>query len=85
MIILRKVKKTSYIKLADILIGTQDGNNKTFSTQAAFKSGKIVIDYNGQSLYSPDDFTENTSTQITFTIIAPDETDVLKAHYEVYQ
>ena len=85
MIILRKVKKTSYIKLADTLMGIQDGTNKTFSTQSAFKFGKIVIDYNGQSLYSPDDFVENTSTQITFTVIAPDVTDVLKAHYEVYQ
>ena len=85
MIILRKVKKTSYIKLAEMLIGIQNGINKTFSTPSAFKSGKIVIDYNGQSLYSPDDFIENTDTQITFTVIVPDETDVLKAHYEVYQ
>jgi hypothetical protein len=85
MIILRKVKKTSYIKLAEALIGIQNGINRIFSTTTAFKYGKIVIDYNGQSLYSPDDFIENTTTQITFTAIAPDVTDVLKAHYEVYQ
>ncbi|HLD90952.1 MAG TPA: hypothetical protein VI911_08070 [Patescibacteria group bacterium] len=85
MIVLRKVKKTSYIKLAELLIGAQNGINKTFSTPSSFKAGKIIIDYNGQSLYSPDDFVENTDTQITFTVIVPDVTDVLKAHYEVYQ
>jgi hypothetical protein len=83
MIVLRKVSQPSSIKLNEQLSGAQNGINKVFTTPHSFKPGKIIIDYNGQSLYSPDDFTESGVAEITLLHITPYVDDTVRAHYEV--
>jgi len=86
MIVLRKLSKSSGISTNIVLAGTLSGDmndsNKTFSTEYNYKPGKIMVNYNGQELVSPEDFYETGSNEITLIYIAPLTLDVLTATYE---
>ena len=83
MIVLRKIAPSqSNIELAGTLSGVLDSNNKIFTTEFNYNSGSIIVDYNGQTLHSPGDFSETAPNEITFVHIAPHDGDVLKATYE---
>jgi len=86
MIVLRKLSKGSGIStnivLAGTLYGDMDSSNKTFSTEYNYKQGKIIVNYNGQELVSPEDFYETGTNEITLIYIAPLALDVLSATYE---
>lgn len=82
MIVLRRLR-AAYVRDGD-LIGSRNGVNKTFQTEEAYRSGSVIVDYNGQSLYSPDDFVEVGNNQITFVYIVPHNDDVLKVSFERY-
>lgn len=82
MIVLRKISPGSQIELGATLSGSLDSSNKVFTTEFDYTSGSITIDYNGQTLHSPVDFTETDSNEITFTYLAPKSGAVLKTTYE---
>lgn len=72
MIVLRKPKSTAQsLAIGEALVGSVDGSNRTFNTPNSYESGKIFLSYNGQTLYSPDDFTETGLNEVTFVYIAP--------------
>jgi len=85
MIVLRRIVPIdgANIAVARELSGTVNGANKVFTTPHNYKSGRISIQYNGQSLHSPDDFLETGSNQITLISVAPRIDDILRATYEI--
>lgn len=83
MIVLKKIVPKLNMTIVDILSGTKNGINKTFSTSSSYKSGNIVVTYNGQQLHAPDDFTETSSSSITFVYIAPHSDDSITATYQL--
>ena len=83
MIVLRKIKRSSNVAIAESLFGNVDGVNRIFTAPHNFKSDKISVFFNGQELVSPHDFEITGSNEITFIYIAPDNKDVLNATYEV--
>ena len=82
MIILRKLAPASVIELGTTLSGLLNDSNLIFTTEHNYISGSIVIDYNGQVLHSPSDFTESAANQITLKYITPKSGSILKATYE---
>lgn len=83
MIVLVRPKRATNIDLSAQLGGTLDGANRVFTTPNNYKSGKISLLYNGQSLHSPEDFSETGSNEITFNHFAPYSDDVLRVTYEI--
>lgn len=84
MIILRKPgRRIVTVIIADTIGGVRDGSNQVFTTTYDYEPSRINFFYNGQALHSPDDFTETGSNEITLTHIYPDETDELRADYEM--
>jgi len=92
MIILRRIvlpqptTPTMCYELAGTLSGTISGSNQIFYTEYDYAPGTITVFYNGQALYSPEDFTETGPNEITFNYIVPgiygpDEV-VLRASYK---
>jgi hypothetical protein len=86
MIVLRKLSKgtgaSTNIILSGLLTGAMNDYNKVFYTEYNYKPGKIVVNYNGQELVSPEDFYETGENEITFIYITPLELDVLSTTYE---
>jgi hypothetical protein len=86
MIVLRKLSRGSGVSTNIVLAGTLFGEmndfNKVFNTEYNYKPGKIMVNYNGQELVSPEDFYETGTNEITLIYIAPLELDVLTATYE---
>ena len=85
MIILRKIQTTTNITIGQALTPNPDGVVSIFQTPHNFKSGSIVITWNGQSIYSPEDFKILSNSTIQFvcdSIYLPKTSDVLKATYE---
>jgi len=73
-------------ELAGTLSGTLNGTNQTFYTEYDYLPGTISVFYNGQALYSPEDFTESGDNKITFIYLKPyedPEGTVLRASYEL--
>ena len=75
-------------ELAGTLSGTLDGSNQTFYTEFDYTPGTLTVFYNGQALYSPDDFTEISNNGLTFNYITPgmygEDEVVLRASYELF-
>ena len=72
MIILRKPKSAELtLAVGEKLLGSVDGSNRTFKTPQTYASGKIFLSYNGQTLYSPDDFVETGEDEVTFVYLTP--------------
>lgn len=82
MITLIKPKRVPSIDISAQLGGQADGQNKIFTTPNDYKSGKISLFYNGQTLHSPDDFLETGINEVTLIYIAPGVESVLRATYE---
>ena len=82
MIVLRKISPGQSIELGATLSGVLNDSNKVFTTEFDYTSGSITIDYNGQTLHSPTDFTETASNEVTFVYITPKVDASLKATYE---
>lgn len=86
MIVLRKLSSGSgtstNIVLSGVLFGDMNDSNKIFYTEYNYKPGKVIVNYNGQELVSPEDFYETGSNEITLIYIAPLALDVLTATYE---
>lgn len=84
MIILRRPgRRIITVIIADWIGGIRDGSNQIFTTTYSYEPNRINFFYNGQALHSPDDFTETGPNEITLTYIYPDETDELRADYEM--
>ena len=85
MIMLRKPKKAaSKLAIGEVLSGTVDGVNRTFTTLTNYASGKIFINYNGQTLHSPEDFIETAPGEISLLYVAPrPEYPTPRATYEM--
>lgn len=84
MIILRKPgKRITTVIIADDLGGLKNGSNQVYNTTYAYKTQRIGVMYNGQTLHGPDDFTETGTNTITLTHVFPDDTDELRANYEL--
>lgn len=86
MIILRKIAPTpnTGVIVADTITGAIDGSNRVFYTTYRFKSNRIDLHYNGQTLHSPDDFTQTGDNEITLIYVAPEPGELLRATYELY-
>ena len=85
MIVLRKIQRQTTIIIGKPLTPQPDGVVNVFHTPHSFKDNSITITWNGQSLYSPEDFKILNSTTIQFicdSIYLPKTSDVLKATYE---
>ena len=85
MIVLRKIQTHTNIVIGQSLTPNPDGIVNTFQTPHNFKSNSIVITWNGQSLYSPDDFIVLNSNTIQFvcdSVYLPKYLDVIRATYE---
>lgn len=85
MIILRKTASPTpgtSAAIAQELSGAVNGVNKIFTTPHNYRSNRISLLFNGQSLHSPNDFLETGNNQITFTYITPVVRDVLRVMYE---
>jgi hypothetical protein len=86
MIILRKpaTQQTGggAVAVAQTLTGDLNGANKIFQTPHDYEPSRISIMYNGQSLHSPEDFSETGSNEIMLNYIAPYTDDILRATYE---
>ena len=85
MIILRKTASSTpgtSAAIAQELSGVVNGVNKIFTTPHNYRSNRISLLFNGQSLHSPNDFLETDNNEITFTYIAPISRDVLRVMYE---
>ena len=85
MIILRKIDggKSCEVVMSDTLSGIADGTNQTFGVTYEYTPGSIQVIYNGQTLVSPEDFSETGPKEITFTYVAPTEITVMRANYEI--
>jgi hypothetical protein len=84
MIILRKPgRRIITVIIADEIGGVRDGSNQVFTTTYDYEPHRINFFYNGQALHSPDDFTETGSNEVTLKYIYPDDTDELRADYEM--
>jgi len=84
MIILRKPgRRIITVIIADEIGGVRDGSNQVFTTTYDYEPHRINFFYNGQALHSPDDFDETGSNEITLKYIYPDDTDELRADYEM--
>lgn len=87
MIILRKITTSTQgsgasVAIAQGLSGTVNGINKIFTTPHDYRSNRISLLFNGQSLHSPNDFLETNNNEITLINIAPIGRDVLRVMYE---
>ena len=80
MIILRK-HKSSDIVIGAELSGVFNGVNQTFFTSSNYKNDSIMITYNGQTLYSGDDFLEVSNNEISLIYLYPTKQNSLKATY----
>lgn len=84
MIILRKPgKRITTVIIADDLAGAKNGSNQIYTTSYEYKTNRIGVMYNGQTLHAPDDFTEIGNNTIALTHVYPDDTDELRANYEL--
>ena len=87
MIILRKpatqTLPSSSTLVAGELIGDKNGTNRVFTTAFDYQPDGITISYNGQLLYSPYDFEQSDTNEITFVYIKPEDNDIIKAIYQV--
>jgi len=82
MIVLIKQKQATNVVLNAKLIGELDGVNKVFNTHSNYKLGEISLCCNGQTLHSPEDFTEINNNEIIFKYFAPLSDYVLRVTYE---
>jgi hypothetical protein len=83
MIVMRRVRPSTGILVAEPLTGVKDGVNQVYTTPQNYKTNRIIITYNGQSLYSPIDFLETGTNEITFVYLYPTVEDIIKALYEI--
>ena len=85
MIVLRKIQTQTNIIIGKSLTPQPNGVIDIFHTPHSFKDSSITITWNGQSLYSPEDFKILNNTTIQFicdSIYLPKTSDVLRATYE---
>ena len=85
MIILRKIQIQNNIVIGQKLTPNPNGVVSIFQTAHTFKQDSITVTWNGQSLYSPDDFiilNNNTVRFICDSIYLPKYSDVMRATYE---
>jgi len=84
MIILRKPGKYhSATVIADDLGGAKDGSNQIYTTTYTYKRNRISVLFNGQALQTPEDFIQTGNNVVTLTHVYPDDTDVIRANYEL--
>lgn len=62
--------------------GVQNNSNQTFTTELEYVPERITVDYNGQSLSSPEDFIEINSNTFEFIYLKPGPDDNISATYE---
>ena len=85
MIVLRKIHTQNSVVIGKALTPQPNGVIDIFQTPHSFKDNSITITWNGQSLYSPEDFEILNSNTIKFicdSIYLPKVHDVLRATYE---
>jgi hypothetical protein len=83
MIVMRRIRPSTSILVAEDLTGVKDGVNQVYTTPQNYKANRIIVTYNGQSLYSPIDFLETGDNEITFIYLYPTSEDIIKAIYEI--
>jgi hypothetical protein len=83
MIVMRRIRPATSVLVAEPMTGAKDGVNQVFTTPQNYEPGRIIVTYNGQSLYSPIDFLETGDNEITFIYLYPTSEDIIKAIYEI--
>ena len=63
------------------LIGKYDSTNQVYTTINRYKPGSVIVYYNGQALFSDNDFSESGPKEIVLTYIKPSNNLSLKASY----
>jgi hypothetical protein len=82
MIVLRRISGSVNMAIDEVLVGALDGDNQTFTTPHAYKTGQINLIYNGQVLgfHEFEEIDSNTVTLINKTPLADED---LRATYVI--